>query len=246
MQDGFYLDGYVYHMTHFDTLKSILRTRSLLSKERVFAENLGSRSIANGDVQNLRDRIYIWDVSQGRPRPLHSYVPFYFAKLTPMLYVQRQDGLQGEIIFFEVSRSIVNDFGVIFTDGNVTIQQLAKFGTERVLVIPATVTKPSCERQYTSAIPQGTNYNCSNVYSGSVFLENLDWTLVNNDRWGRDPEKKRIKHAEVLVPDIVPLSKIEGISTMTKEKADEVNVLIRQCGLAGRIPGAISNPDLYF
>ena len=90
------------------------------------------------------------------------------------------------------------------------------------------------------------NSTYSDVYSDPTFLANLDWTFINNDRWGGDPEKKRVKHAEVLIPNAVPLSKIEGISTLTQERADEVNVLIKRCGLNGRIPSAASKAELYF
>ncbi|HEY3991981.1 MAG TPA: DarT ssDNA thymidine ADP-ribosyltransferase family protein [Ktedonobacteraceae bacterium] len=134
----------------------------------------------------------------------------------------------------------------MFTDGNVTIQQLAKYGTERVGIRPATANQPACNRQYSSGNPQGTNDNCSDIYSGSDLLRNLDWNGIANQYWGGDQEKIRIKHSEVLAPDMVPLAKIEGISTLTQEKANEVNALIKQYGLDGRIPGAIRKAELYF
>lgn len=78
-----------------------------------------------------------------------------------------------------------------------------------------------------------------------MFLKNLNWTVIN-DRWFNDLEKSRIKHAEVLIPDIVPLSKIEGISAWSQEKAKEVNALIRQYRLEKHVPKAVWKPDLYF
>lgn len=243
--DKFYLEGYIYHMVHFSNLESILRRRALLSKERIRSENLTYISIANDDVQDLRDRVYVWD-RQSPPRSLHTYVPFYFAKRTPMLYVQYRNSLQSEIVFLEINRTIIADEGVIFTNGNATIQQLAKSGKEIVLIAPATMEIPVCIRVYSSGSPQGTNSNCSDFYKGTAFLEKLDWLMIENNVWGRNAEKKRIKHAEVLVPDIVPLSKIEGISIFNQAKADNVNMLIRRYRLERHIPRAVSRPKLYF
>ena len=246
MHSSFHLEGYVYHMMHFETLKNVLRTRSFLSKKGVFAKNFATRSIANGEVQGLRDRVYIRDMSKSEWRSLHSYVPFYFAERTPMLYKQYKEGLQDEIVFLEVNRSIINNLGVLFTDGNAAIQRLAKFKTKYVLITPATLVQPACERRHFPPDSQGENRAYSDVYSGANFLEKLNWEGIMDHNWGGDQEKKRIKHAEVLVPDMVPLAKIECISTLTPEKANEVNVLIKQCGLEGCIAKASSRPALYF
>lgn len=244
MPNDFYLDGYVYHMTHFDNIKSILHRYALLSKERGKLEKITYHSIAEESVQDLRDRIYIWDFPAKKWRSVHSYVPFYFAKLTPMLFKRVE--MQRDILFFGIHRSILKSPGVVFTDGNVANQQLAKFGTERVYIVPATSRNPLCRRGYSPRGPLGANSNCSNVYADLDFLARLNWDVIN-DRWFNDgDDKPRIKHSEVLVPDIVPLSKVEGISTLTQERANAVNELIKQCGLAGCIPKAVSQPDLYF
>lgn len=232
-------------MVHFDNLESIFRRRALLSKERVMEEGINYRSIALEDVQDLRDRVFIWDFSLQRPRSLHSYVPFYFATHTPMLYMKYKDGLQNEIVFFEGSRSILLQPGVVFTNGNATNQQLAKYRDETVLVIPATPSSRSCTRKYSSTVPLGTNQNRSDFYADVDFLKDLNWDVIN-DRWFNEEEKTRIKHAEVLVPDVVPLGKVQGIVTSSYSKANAVNALIERCGLANRIPFAVSRPGLYF
>jgi ssDNA thymidine ADP-ribosyltransferase, DarT len=240
-----YLDGSIYHMAHFENLKDIFQRRAILSKEKVLASSIRHRSIAFEDVQSLRDRVYVWDISEQRIRPLHSYVPFYFGTLTPMLYVQYKNGIQDEIIFFEVSRSIIRDNGVLFTDGNASNQQLARNSSEQVLISPATSSIPFCYREYSTEVPYGTNPNCSNFYSDPIFLERLNWNTIN-DHWFIEGEKKRIKHAEVLVPDIVPLGRVQGIYARTQEMARTVNALIKACGLTGRIPTVIAKPELYF
>lgn len=240
-----YLDGSIYHMVHFDNLTNIFRRRALLSKLKVLEEEINLRSIAFEDVQSLRDRVYVRCISERRNRPLHSYVPFYFATLTPMLYVQYMNDMQDKIIFFGVSRAILKDQGVLFTDGNASNQQLAKYSSEKVLITPATSSNPSCSRKYSTGIPHGTNANCSNFYSDPQFLVNLNWDIINN-RWFNEDEKKRIKHAEVLIPDVVPLGRVQSIYTRTQEMVQAVNVIIEECDLTGRIPTAIAKPELYF
>jgi len=230
-------------MVRFSNLGSILQRRALLSKEKVQSEGIEYDSIAEESVQDLRDRVYIWSFLEKQWRSIHSYVPFYFAKLTPMLY--RRKDIQHDIIFFDVSRSILKEPGVVFTDGNAANQQLAKYSAEKVFIEPTTSHWPLCRRRYIPDGPWGTNSSCSDIYADLEFLENLNWPVIN-DHWFNDPEKKRVKHAEVLVPDIVSLGKVEGISTMTQEQAYNVNTLIKQYGLEGRISRAVSRSDLYF
>jgi ssDNA thymidine ADP-ribosyltransferase, DarT len=241
------LDGYIYHMVHFDNLRSIFQRRALLSKEKVLQEQIPYHSIAHEEVQTLRDRIFIRDPLVQRYRPLHSYVPFYFATRTPMLRVQYKKGTQDEIIIFEVSRSILNDQGVLFTNGNASIQQLSKFGEERVYIKPAIVLDGTCRRKYRPDGPYGTSQNSSNIYNDVSFLGQLDWEGINDISWIDDlTEYKRIRHAEVLVPDLLPLGRVSGVAVKTREMVQAVNALLEESGLAGRIPSALRKPTLFF
>ena len=63
MSDIDYLNGFVYHMVHFENLRNVFRRGALLAKERLVQEMIRPRSIANDEVQNLRDRIFIWNFS---------------------------------------------------------------------------------------------------------------------------------------------------------------------------------------
>lgn len=247
MSDMGYLDGYIYHMVHFDNLRNIFQRRALLSKEKVLQEKIPYRSIAYEEVQTLRDRIFIRDSSVKRYRPLHSYVPFYFATRTPMLHVLYKNGIQDEIIIFEASRSLLKDQGVVFTNGNASNQQLAKYGREQVIISPATVLDSLCRRRYLPDGPHGTNQSCSNFYADVNFLEHLDWDGINNRRY-IDPfeEYIRIRHAEVLVPDLLPLGRVEGIVVRTRDMVQAVDALLEECGLIGRIPSAVRKPELFF
>jgi len=240
-----YLDGYIYHMVHLENLRSIFQRRAILSKGKVLQEKIAYHSIAYEEVQTLRDRIFVRIPFEARYRPLHSYVPFYFATRTPMLHVQYRKGVQNEIVIFEVTRSLLINQGVLFTDGNASNQQLAKYGRENVIITPATALTDSCHRRYLPDGPYGTNQICSNFYADVAFLELLNWYVINDRRFD-DDEKRRIKHAEVLVPDLLPLGRLEGIVVKTRDMVQPVNALIDECGLTGRLPSAVCKPGLYF
>src|SRR5579859_3321469 len=241
-----YLNGSIYHMVHFDNLKHIFERRAILCKTKVLSEGITYFSIANDDVQDIRDRIYIWDFSQRKYRSLHSYVPFYFATRPPMLHNMLTRGIQDEIVIFAVDRSILKDQGVLFTDGNASNQQLSKYRGERVGIIPATVARP-CERKYRPGGPYGTAFNPSNFYSDFALLEHLDWDGINRLR-RIDPVEEyiRIRHAETLIPDVLPLGRVQSIYVRTPQMAEAVNVLIAEQGLTERIPNAIAKPEMYF
>ena len=170
-----YLDGCMYHMSHFNNLRSILKSGSLLSQQELDSKKIKSHSIANSEVQNLRRRIHVWDFSEKRYRSLHSYVPFYFTTRTPMLRNQRDSGMKDKIIIFEVSRAYLEDEKVLFTDGNASNQQLSKSGGEEVRIIPATVSSSTCHRKYLpDGLPYGTNPHRSDFYRDVVFLDRIN------------------------------------------------------------------------
>jgi hypothetical protein len=233
-------------MVSIKNLRNILTYQAIISKKLLGQKNISFVSIANNDVQGLRSRIFIFDAYKNRYKPLHEYVPFYFATHTPMLYVQYTNRIQEEIVIIEVRRSILTAPRVIFTDGNASMQQLSKFGTEQVFIRPATKLNSSCYREYKPQnIPLGGNSNRSDFYSDISFLKQLDWNIING-RDFREPERKRIKQAEVLVPDRVPLENMEGISVSTMSMAERVNTLIKEYNLTHHLPQATYNPALFF
>jgi hypothetical protein len=134
---------------------------------------------------------------------------------------------------------------VLFTDGNASNQQLSKFMNEIVDIIPATVRGGPCRRRYRPGGPYGTNTNRSDFYGDIFFLNQLNWDVIK-DRWFMDAERKRIKHAEVLVPNLVPLGRIHGIFVSKQVLVQAVNTVIAACGLAGRIPSATYKPEVFF
>ncbi|MGI9059178.1 MAG: DUF4433 domain-containing protein [Ktedonobacteraceae bacterium] len=242
-----YLIGNIYHMVHFNNLQSIFSQRMLLSKEQVMQKKLRYESIAYENVQSLRDRVFVWRADQKKYRSLHSYVPFYFATRTPMLYVQYKKGIQNNIVVFEVNRSILRNQGVLFTDGNASNQQLSVTRGERVGITPCTNENKLCQRRYLPGGPYGTNSNRSEFFSDELFLDRLRWEFIE-DEWFNSDEKTRIKHAEVLVPDSLPLDLIQAISVNSENMAKAVNQLIaiasKRMNLG--VPFSTYKPALFF
>ena len=78
-----------------------------------------------------------------------------------------------------------------------------------------------------------------------IFLERLNWDIINS-RWFSGDEEKRIKHAEVLVPDLLPLGRVQEIYVSTQHMIQAVDTIIADSGLIGRIPSATYKPNLFF
>lgn len=244
MEQPKYLNGYIYHMVHIHNLPSIFQQGSLLSKEMLSQKGIGPHSIAYESVQDLRERIFIWDVSMQRYRSLHSYVPFYFCKRSPMLYVQQKAGIQDQIVFIVVNRAILKEQGVLFTDGNASLQQLSRNGGERVGIVPATNSSP-CQRKYHPGGPHGTNERRSNFYSDIIHLEDLDWAVINGVPHIEFEEGKRIRSAEVLVPDILALTKVQCIAVNTEKMVQIVRTMETEYGLSEFAPFISLDPSLF-
>lgn len=240
-----YLSGSIYHIVHFDNLQSILEQGVLFSKERLIQKRITHASIAYDSVQGLRDRVIIWSPFHKKYRNLHSYVPFYFASRTPMLYVQYKRNIQQYIVILEIRRSIMHNEGVIFTDGNASNQQLSVKGSEKVMITPATGTYSPCTRRYYPDGPFGTNPCCSEIYADVQFLDRLRWDIIGG-KWFWSDEYKRIKHAEVLVPDSFPLSLVRNIAVSTREMAQKVDQLTARFRKRFPVPYAIYQPTLFF
>lgn len=241
-----YLNGSVYHMVHYDNLNSIFLRGGLLSRDKLFEEGRAYHSIANNEVQGLRDRILVLDAVTSRFRSLHHYVPFYFSTRTSMLRVQEWKGLEDKIVFFEVDRSIMREKGVLFTDGNASNQQLTRYGTEKVQIIPAALLKSSCHRMYMPAdSSRGSNPQCSDFYRNTTYLNRLDWNIINSKK-SFTGEKRQKKQAEVLIPDFLSVHRVRNIYVNNQAMVWNVNALISQCKLRGRIPWAECRPELFF
>jgi|SRR5579875_146477 len=241
-----YLDGYIYHMVHVKNLRSIFQQRVLLSKNMLRKRRIGYISIANEQIQNLRDRIRIQVFPDRQSFNLHSYVPFYFTSHTPMLSAIRNKVPLEQIAFLEVPRSILTKQGVIFTDGNATCQQLSMSGTEIVLITPASLHSPRCKRYYIPHGPYGTGESTSDFYSDITFLEKLNWRAIEGGYTGIGlDERRRIRCAEVLIPDAVPVSFIKHVIIYNAQVAQEVKADLARLNFKTITPSIIIGSAFY-
>lgn len=108
--DYYEIDG-LYHFTHFDHIQTIFRD-GLLSHNNAHELGFVKHDISNTDVQDLRAQRFIGE------RPLHDYVPLYFNPRNAMLYQIFQEFTLEDIVFLRLSRKLMLQQGVWFTDGN--------------------------------------------------------------------------------------------------------------------------------
>jgi hypothetical protein len=102
---------YIYHMTHYKNIKSILQN-GLLAHEN----DLVLKRIDNHDVNNRRGKI-----ESINNKSIHSYVPFYFNPKNPMLFVNKE--IQHNIVILAFSKHLLTKKKTIFTDGNAAVNR---------------------------------------------------------------------------------------------------------------------------
>lgn len=108
--DYYKIDG-LFHFTHLDHIQTIARD-GLLSHNSAHKRGVVQHDISNSDVQDLRAQRYIGD------RPLHDFVPLYFNPRNAMLYQISQEFTLKDIVILRLSRNLMLQQGVWFTDGN--------------------------------------------------------------------------------------------------------------------------------
>ncbi|WP_297164614.1 DUF4433 domain-containing protein [Thermogemmatispora sp.] len=237
-------------MTILQNLTSIIMLEGLWSRELLEIFGYRSVSIANEEVQSLRRRIFICErTPEGEQRrSLLSYVPFYFARQPPMLYIQYKLGRQDNILLFEVQRRIICEKGVLFSDGNAANQQLSATGDECVYIYPALKVGQQCIRRYDSGRPLGTNPHCSAIYGSPACLCLLPWDIINRPGQREDEESKRQRHAEVLVPDYLPLERVVRIAVSTPAMLQAIREEIRGLSWKAKrlLPPIEYVPELFY
>ncbi|HCB13110.1 MAG TPA: hypothetical protein DEP36_06015 [Gammaproteobacteria bacterium] len=110
----------IWHMTHKDNIKEILRSGILSHNDA--HESKRPTDISNLSVQKRReseDPIY--------GQSLHDYAPTYINIKNPMLYVKRE--IQHELCLIEISLSALSEQNFIFTDGNAAASDTRFYNT---------------------------------------------------------------------------------------------------------------------
>lgn len=108
--DYYEIDG-LYHFTHVAHLPSVFNY-GLRSHNNAHELDLVQHDISNPDVQDLRAQRFIGG------RPLHDYVPLYFNPRNAMLFDVFKKHTLKDIVFLRLSRKLMLQKGVWFTDGN--------------------------------------------------------------------------------------------------------------------------------
>lgn len=109
-------DRFAYHFTYIDNLQSIIDD-GLLSTNLKIENGVEHKNVANDEIQERRSKM---EVTCGPKGVVHDYVPFYFAKRTPMLLniVKSKNIDQVGIIYFAVPIDKVADTNVVFSDAS--------------------------------------------------------------------------------------------------------------------------------
>lgn len=176
----------LYYHCHIKNAHCILLDGEILSRNLAKKRGIEFADISDLNVQFNRTR---W----------HDYVPLYFSKLTPTLYVQTVRAgnrpvvtPNDEIVFFDVNPvPVFRAQGRIFTDGNAA-------------------------------------HNNTKSFHDVADLDKLDWQSIRAPNHYKvsgnlvyDKEFKRKKSSEVLVPDRIPLSMVKRL-TVASESAKQI------------------------
>lgn len=107
---------FAYHFTLVGNLESIIEHGILATKFKN-KNKITHEDIANAEIQSRRSSM---EVEVGAGGVVHDYVPFYFAKRTPMLLslVKSKNIDQPDVIYFAVSINKVLESHVVFSDAS--------------------------------------------------------------------------------------------------------------------------------
>jgi len=187
----------IYHITHINNLPSIIREGGLWCEAKRSDRNLNCLSIAYMALKERRGRTA---VPCGKGGVLSSYVPFYFAPRSPMLYVINHGkvdvyrGGQRPILHLVSTVEGVQNAGLpyVFTDGH-AVMALSQF------------------------------------FEDKKDLRYIDWGLMKARQWNdtpADPDRMRRRQAEFLAYDFFPWELVVGIGVMHQRIASQVDSII--------------------
>ena len=188
-----------YHFTSIQNLESII-DHGILSTNQKITRGILHVNVAEEGIQRRRA---LMQVPGANGRCVHDYVPFYFAKKTPMqlAVLHKKNVDQQFIIYLSVS----------------------------VLLME---TRPGAYYTSASANTEVPPIFFSGNNQSDQF-DQLDWPTIDNNRWGYDgDDQKHRKMAELLLPDHVPLCEINQIITFNRSISDCVMQIFQSKGVA--------------
>lgn len=184
----------LYHITHIENINSIL-DHGLLCKKLIEKYNLKYRDLSLTTCQERRRVKNLGNLS------LHDFVPLYFAHKNPMTYLTLYDTNKEDLCFICVSNKVLSLLDVYYSDGNAAADD-TKF------------------------------YKLTDELESIRYLKETLQNVETARNWGgyRDLDdeiyrnKKRIRCAEVLVSNKIPVSMFKRIvvsNNNTKIKLEE-------------------------
>jgi hypothetical protein len=194
----FYKWRHAYHFTSLWNLESVI-DNGLLSTNRKIAGGVGHLDVANQEIQRRRKTMAIPGVQD---RYVHDYVPFYFAKRTPMqiAVLNKKNVDQELLVYFAISLKIIDDRpGAFFTNASANTEILPEF----------------------YAASQSDKLSCLNW----AIIDRWKWTYSDDD-------ERHQKMAELLVPDHVSSNEISYIVTWDESIAEYVKKCFFEKGVA--------------
>jgi len=188
-----------YHFTSIENLESII-DNGIFSTNQKIARGIVHVNVAEEGIQRRRALMQIPGMDG---RFVHDYVPFYFAKKTPMqlAVLHKKNVDQQFIIYLSVSiLSLETRVGAYFTNASANTD------------IPPTFFSGNNQAQQ---------------------LDVLDWQTIDNNGWSyADESQRHRKMAELLLPDHVPLFEINQIITWNRDVSDIVRQIFQDKGIA--------------
>lgn len=188
-----------YHFTSIENLESLI-DNGIFSTNQKIARGIAHVNVAEEGIQRRRAQM---QVPGSNGRCVHDYVPFYFAKKTPMqlAVLHKKNVDQQFIIYLAVSIRLLNTRpGAFFTNASAN----------------------------TDIPPSFFSGN-----SQSDQLDLLDWKTIDSNGWSYvDDDQRHRKMAELLLPDHVPLCDVNQIITWNRDISDCVGRIFRSKGIA--------------
>lgn len=161
-------------------------------------QNVTPINIAHPAIQSRRAQTA---VPVGTGGTLHDYVPFYFAYRQPMLYALHRDNVDGYTGGQEPLLHLVSSIENIQFSGHSFV--------------------------FTDGHPTMAFTRFATDWAEHTII---DWELMQATYWQdtvEDPDRKRRRQAEFLVPQQLPLSDIIGVAVMTSSMRQWVSDLLQ-------------------
>ena len=204
----------IYHITHINNLTSILNLGGLIANSRLRQERINYLDIAHESIQDRRART---PVPCGAGGVLHDYVPFYFARRSPMLFTIHKGNVEG---YNQGQESVIY---LVSTAEAIEAMALAFAFTDGHGIIGYT--------QFSDDLED---------------LDMVDWDIMEAKYWNNtadDNDRRRRRQAEFLVHRFCPWTLITEIGVINTTIQAQVQRILQNVKYQ---PPVRVNPNWYY